>query len=64
MGWGSTGRMEAQLPGPVKGQVTARKDLSAYLGPPHQGRGRQMAIPTSIVMDSRLDRATTTEKDW
>ena len=64
MGWGSTGRMEAQLPGSVKRQVTARKDLSACRGPPRQGRGKQMATPTSIVMDSRLDRATTTAKDW
>ena len=57
------GRMEAQLPGSVKGQVTARKDPSLSEAHPTRG-GADMATPTSIVMDSRLDRATTTAKDW
>ena len=49
MGWmevDGVGRMEAQLPGSVKGQVTARKDLSlSEAHPTRGGAGRWPLLP-------------------
>lgn len=56
------GRVGARHWESVKGRVTEQGDLSVPLRP--LGVGRRAATPTSMVMDSRPDKATTTAKDW